>query len=153
MSNYASASHLITWNGLSLNDGYLGASLTKAGDLQQMDIDLMGNPCVSQLADQSGTYELTLRQGSEALKRIDKIAAGIQLVGDVFEIPFQGIITHSDPIQGDSFVGWNAILTSVGDTNWAEAAGERTVTFRIAKVINTDNPLDVLANIKGFILK
>lgn len=153
MSNYASASQRITWNGVNLTDGYLGSNLSKAGDLQQMDIDLMGNACVSQLADQSGTYTITLRQGSEALKRIDQIAAGVQLIGDVFSIPFQGVITHEDPVQGASFVGWNACLVSVGDSDWAATAGERTVSFRISKVINTDDPISVLANIKDFVLK
>lgn len=151
MSNYASASHVITFQGEDLTEGYLGAEITKAGDLQQMDIDLLGNSTISQLADQSGTFTVTYRQGSESLKIIDKWASGIQLIGDSFKIPFQGIISHKDPINGESFVGWNAVLVNTGDRTWAASAGERTVTFRVGKVIETDDPLSILANIKGYL--
>lgn len=152
MSNYASSSHTVTWNKIDLTDGYLGANLSKAGDLIQMDIDLLGNPCVSTLADQSGTFTVTYRQGSESLKKLDRIAAGQQLAGELVEIPYMGFITFKDPIQGDSFLGWNAVLQSVGDSDWAEAAGERTVTFRVAKVINTDDPIQAMANLASFIV-
>lgn len=151
MSNYASSSHTITWNKLDLTEGYLGASLSKAGQLAQMDIDLLGNPCVSTLADQSGEFTVNYRQGSSSLKKLDRIAAGQQLAGELVEIPYMGFITFKDPIQGDSFLGWQATLVSVGDSNWAEAAGERTVTFRVAKVINTDDPIQTMANLAGFI--
>ncbi|AUR89079.1 hypothetical protein NVP1121O_051 [Vibrio phage 1.121.O._10N.286.46.C4] len=151
MSNYASASHSIVFNGEDVTAGYLGATLSKAGDLQQMDIDLQGNASLTQLADQSGTFTVTYRQGCESLKLIDKWASGIQLVGENFALPFQGLITHDDPINGNTFVGYNAAIVNTGDRAWADVIGERTVTWRVAKVIETDNVVDVLANLQSFL--
>lgn len=151
MSNYASASHSITYNGRDISEGYMGASLTKSGDLQQMDIDLLGNSCISQLADQSGEVTVTYRQGCESLKVIDQWANGVQLVGDSYELPFQGIFTHDDPISGNTFVGWNAVLVSAGDIAWAEVAGTREVRWRITKVLNTSDATSVMSAIKSYL--
>ncbi|AGG57820.1 hypothetical protein VPBG_00048 [Vibrio phage helene 12B3] len=151
MSNYASASHSLTFNKEDLTDGYLGASLTMAGDLQQLDIDLLGNGCWSQLADQSATFTVTYRQGCKSLEKIDSWASGIQAVGANFNIPFQGLLQHEDPIQGQSFVGFNAAITNTGDRTWAEAVGERTVTWRITRCIQTNDPIDVLANVAKYV--
>ena len=152
MSSYASAAQTITWNTLDLTEGYMGASLTKEGNLTQMDIDLLGNPCISTLANQSGTFTVTYRQGCESLRQLDLIAASQQLTGKLTAVPFSGIITFDDPIQESSFVGWNATLVSVGDSEWAAVAGERTVTFRVAKVINTSDILTTMAQLADYIV-
>lgn len=151
MSNYASASHSITFNKVDITEGYLGASLSMEGDLQQLDIDLLGNGCWSQLADQSATFTVTYRQNAKSLETIDSWASGMQAVGSNFNVPFQGLLQHVDPVGGQSFIGFNAAITNTGDREWAEAVGERTVTWRITRCIQTNNPLDVLAQSTKYI--
>lgn len=150
--NYASAGINIVYNGMKISEGFQGAGTSKNGDLQSVSFDLKGRMTISQLADQGGTVTITYTQTSESLKKIDKMASGIQLVAEGYELPFQGILLFDDPTGNTgSFLAYNSVILSTGDESWAEAVGEREVTWACEKLIYTDNPLDVLANIAAYL--
>lgn len=150
--NYSSAGINITWNGLKLSNGYLGISVTPNGDTQQLDFDLKGRAVISRLANQGASLELEYRQGSQSLKDLDSVMAGLQLVGEAFELGFQGVLTIDDPTGAvGSFVAVNAVLANMGDETIGETVGSRTATFYCEKLIRTDNVADVLAKLASYL--
>lgn len=152
MSNYASASLNLAWNGIDLSDGLQGAGASKNGDLQEVSFDLKGKMTTSQLANQGGVITATYTQNSETLRKLDTAASGIQKVGANFEVPTQGLLVFEDPVgKTGNFVAWNAVLISTGDEEWGETVGEREVTWACEKLIRHDNPAIVVANIAEYL--
>jgi len=150
--NYASAGISINYNGMDISSGFQSANVSKNGDLQEVSFDLKGRMTISQLADQGGTIEIEYTQTDESLKKLDKMGAGVMLVSEFFEIPFQGLMTFKDPTGNTgSFVAFNTVITSLGDESWGNVVGTRTVSFKCERLIRTDNPLDVLANITQYL--
>lgn len=150
--NYASAGISIVYNGMNISEGFQGATTSKNNDLQEVSFDLKGRMTISQLANQGGTITITYTQTSESLKKIDAMSSGIQLVSEAYELPFQGILLFDDPTGNTgSFLAYNAVILNTGDEEWGSVVGERQATWSCEKLIYTDNPLDVLANIASYL--
>ena len=153
MSNYASSTLTLAWNGIDLSDGLQGAGTSKNGDLQEVSFDLRGKMTTSQLANQGGVITATYTQNSETLRKLDTAGALVQKVGESFELPSIGLLVFEDPVgKTGNFVAWNAVLISTGDEEWGETVGEREVTWACEKLIRHDNPATVVANIADYLL-
>lgn len=150
--NYASSGLSLVWNGEDLSRGLMGATSSPNGDLQEMSFDLKGESTLSQFANQGGVITATYKQTSETLKTIDSFAAGVQLMSEFVETPFQGFLTFKDETGNTgNFVAYKAAIISTGDEAWAEVVGEREITWHCEKLIRTDNVADVMANLAQYL--
>ncbi len=154
--NFASGDLTITWNGIKLNSGWgedVFFTATPNGPLKEMTIGADGNGTISKLADRGATLELTLVQTAvKQLKDISKIAAAETLVADAAQLPFAGIFTVEDPLGNcANFVCLNATLVDMGSHSFGKTVGERTITWKCDKFIETDSIESVMSNISSYI--
>jgi len=155
---YASGDFRIVWNSAqitdSMSDGWAEdqfMTVTPNGPLVETSIGASGSMSISKLADQGGVIEVTYMQNAPALKQIDTVAAGLQIVGDASGIPFGGVFTFEDPTGNTpNFLAWNAYLVDKGALTHQKVMGERTVTWNCEKLIFGD-PQSIEANISSYL--
>lgn len=151
-ANYASSGITLTWNKISIADGFQGMQINRAGNLVEASYDLRGRRTLSTLANQSAEIVITYTQTDDTLKKLDKAAAALQLVRGTYSVPYEGVLLFKDRTGGTgSFVAWGVTLLSTGDEEWADVVGTREVTFDCEKLIRTDDPVSVLANIASYL--
>lgn len=151
---YASGDFRATWNGIKLSSGWGDdqfLTATPNGPVAETSWGSDGNMSYSKLADQGGVITMTFKQTAEALKDIDKVSAGLQLVGEFYETPFAGFFTFEDP-QGnvENFVAYNAVLVDRGAHEHQKVMGERTITWNCEKLI-FGTPADIIPVISQYI--
>ncbi len=150
--NYASSGITVAWNGEDISEGYRGITLSPKNDLQEASYDLKGRRTLSQIADQSATLSITYTQTEYTLRQLERASAALQLTREFVSVPTEGLIIFDDPTDSTgSFVAWNVALMSMGDEEWADVVGERTVMFDVEKLIRTDNPVSVVASIAQYL--
>ncbi|AGH32174.1 hypothetical protein VPHG_00107 [Vibrio phage 11895-B1] len=150
--NYASGGLTLSWNGIDISDGFQGLQVNRAGNLVDASYDLRGRRTLSTLANQSAEIVITYTQTDDTLKKLDTAAAALQLAREFISVPTEGVLIFKD-VTGStgSFVAWNLALLSTGDEEWADVVGTREVTFDCEKLIRTDDPVSVLANIASYL--
>lgn len=151
---YASGNFKAAWNGVKLNTGWGDdqfLTVTPNGALKEVAIGADGFMSISKLADQGGTITMTFKQTAEVLKDIDKIAAGEQLVGEFYELPYTGAFTFEDPSGNvDNFYAHNAVLIDRGTHEHQKVMGERTITWACERLIY-GTPADIIPVINQYI--
>lgn len=150
---YASAGLTLSWNGIDIGKGFNGIELTMNGNLTESSWDLRGKKTTSQLANQGAQLSIEYVQTEAILEDLDAAAANLQLMGEHFPIPTQGVLVFNDPLgTTGKFVAWDVSLISTGDETWSEVVGSRSILFDCEKLIRTNDPASVLANIAQYVL-